>query len=148
MKGSCKICGREDRASIDGALLLGRPLRVIASEFGLSRSSLHRHTRHIAGTAERAVSRATAAYTRELHSCLRDARKQVLMILTSARLSGDGALALQAAAELREIAETTRKLLARATDRKRNSKPGDAEISSTLADRIWQAGKGTHDQSE
>jgi hypothetical protein len=117
---------------MDGALLLGRPLRAVAGDFGLSRSALHRHLRkHVRGTVEAAVARATATYTRDLRSYVRRVQNEVLAILTGARQSGDAALALQAAAEARAISESMRKLLRMAgpkPEEKRAAEPPEVEI--------------------
>jgi hypothetical protein len=72
MKGTCKICRDPRCPDVDAAPLLGRPLRAVAAEFGLARSTLHSHTRkHLRGVAERAVTRMTAAYTRDLRCYLK-----------------------------------------------------------------------------
>lgn len=39
----CSVCRHELHPLIDGLLVLGTPLRAMATAFGLSRSSLHRH---------------------------------------------------------------------------------------------------------
>lgn len=45
---TCRICSHPDRSAIDRALVGQRPLRDIAGQFGVHRSSLDRHKKHIA----------------------------------------------------------------------------------------------------
>lgn len=120
--GGCKICRREDCAAIDAQLVLGRPLRAIAAQFVVPRATLHTHSKHVSGIVQRAVTHQVQAYARDLHHSLREAQREVLMILRSARTSGHSLTALKAAAELRAILEVGRKLLAKSTDAKANGK--------------------------
>jgi DNA-directed RNA polymerase subunit RPC12/RpoP len=46
MPRTCTVCRHEKRQEIDRALLVGRPLRNIAEEFGTSRMALCRHKAH------------------------------------------------------------------------------------------------------
>jgi transposase-like protein len=117
-KRECRICGREDRAEIDAGLLLGRPLRAIASEFGVSRSSLHRHSRHVSGAVARAASRVSAAYTRDLRAWIRQAQEMVLGIMKEAKLRGDAQTALAAGREVRENAKVMARLILKTPDGK------------------------------
>ncbi len=43
MAMTCKICRHRQRAEIEGDLQRGRPLEVIAGNYGISKSALHRH---------------------------------------------------------------------------------------------------------
>jgi len=47
----CKICRREDRETIDGALLRGEPERFVAEQFGLKKSTVHTHRARCVRTA-------------------------------------------------------------------------------------------------
>lgn len=118
----CKICQHDQRAGIDAALVLGRPLRAICVEFAIPRSSLHRHSKHVQGAAAKALERVTAAYSRDLRSYMRRAQEAVLQILESAKAEGDRELALRAAAEVRANTECMRKLLARTAEPKSSQK--------------------------
>jgi hypothetical protein len=113
---------------IDGALLLGKPFRIIAKEFGVARSTLHKHSiKHVRGILERAVTRATAAYTRDLRSYMKRTQEAVLHILESAKADGDRELALRAAAEARANTECMRKLMVKAADPRGKEKQATLE---------------------
>jgi hypothetical protein len=123
-RGRCSICERPDRAAIDGALLAGKPFRVVAAQFSVPRATLHAHCKkHVRGVAERALMRATAAYTTDLRCCLRRTQSELLIILSEARKAGNADVALRTAAELRALSESLRKLLTRSVESKRNGKP-------------------------
>lgn len=146
MRGSCRICNSHpQRAAIDARLTLGVTLRTIAREFGIPLSTLGRHAQHSRTATERAAIKIGAAYARSLHSCLRAAQAEVMMILKSARLSGDGALALQASGELRRLVETGRKLLAKAAEHK-PEKRHDDELAPEVVERILQTRKAENER--
>lgn len=123
MKGTCTICRREDRAEIDAALLL-KPLRVVASEFQLPRSTLHSHKRrHVRAAAARAFERVTLEYSKTLRQSMAKVQKATLEILESAKTAGDRPLALEAAKAARENVETMRRLLVKTPDSRQRGKP-------------------------
>lgn len=127
---TCKICRDARRPRIDATLLL-KPLRAVCAEFGLKRTTLHKHAqRHVRGMLERSVNKAVATYTHDLRHFLKQIQNELLMILTSARTSGDLSTALAAAAEARAVAESMRKLLTRTAEPKGNQRrnPGGPEI--------------------
>jgi len=126
----CRICGLEKRAEIDAALILGRPLRVISKEFGVRRSTLHRHSRHVRGQAEKAIQRVTLEYSKHLRQSMAQVQKATLEILESAKRGGDRELALRAAEQARQNTECMRKLLSRTAEPKVNQKrnPGTPEL--------------------
>ena len=136
MKSSCGICRRTDRAAIDAGLLLGRPLRVIAQEFALSRSTLHRHSRHVSGAVARAASRVSAAYTRDLRAWIRQAQEMVLGIMKEAKQGGDAQTALAAGREVRENCRVMARLVLKTPDPK---KAGAVE-TPILADYLRRKG--------
>lgn len=124
----CKICEHPQRARLDGALLLGKPFRVIAKEFGVARSTLHTHSKHIRGGIERAAARVTIAYSRKLCSYVNQLQDEMLKVCQSARVEGNLQAAIDAAKAGREIAETGRKLLLKTPVEKAKGRPGVPEI--------------------
>jgi hypothetical protein len=48
----CTICAHPEHLAIDEALEIGRALRDIAAQFGVSKAALHRHYHHRLATAE------------------------------------------------------------------------------------------------
>jgi len=49
MSRKCNVCRSVDRAAIDELLIAGRSIRQVAEQFGLSKSTLHRHRKHLVG---------------------------------------------------------------------------------------------------
>jgi IS30 family transposase len=111
----CRICEDSQRTEIDARLLLGTPLRTVAKEFSLKRSTLGRHLqRHVKQAGEAALARATASYSRHLRQHMEKIQEQTLQIVTAAKAKGDLQLALQAVREARQNSDVMRKLLTRA----------------------------------
>ena len=80
----CRICEDSQRTEIDARLLLGTPLRTVAKEFSLKRSTLGRHLqRHVKQAGEAALARATASYSRHLRQHMEKIQEQTLQIVTA-----------------------------------------------------------------
>lgn len=144
----CTICEHGQRAEIDARLLLGTPLRTIAKEFSLKRSTLGRHLqRHVKRAGEAALARATASYSRHLRAWMGQVQETVIAVMKEAKQAGDRDLALRAAAQVRENTETMRRLLVKTPDPRAKTKAGSEApvIASEQAQRmteIYQARRG------
>lgn len=127
-RGCCRICEHARRPEIDAALLL-KPIRAVASEFALSKSTLGCHKlKHVREAGKRALEKITAAYSARLRGYMARVQDETLAILTSARQSGDRQLALEAARACRENVECMRKLLSKTPDGKAKGAEPPAEI--------------------
>ena len=62
----CSVCRHSELPAIDGLLTLGIPIRVIARNFGLTRSSVDRHKRHHLPTFEKAETARSVVRAEEL----------------------------------------------------------------------------------
>lgn len=143
MRGACSICGHPKRAEIDARLLLGAPLRTVAKEFSLKRSTLGRHLqRHLKRAGEAALARATASYSRHLRHHMEKIQAETLQIVTAAKAKGDLQLALQAVREARQNSDVMRKLLVKTVDSRGKAKaaeiPAEIEIVYGEHDRVAQ----------
>ncbi len=128
-RGSCSLCARADRAAIDSRLILGSPLRAICEEFGVKRSSLHRHSKHVKKAAENAVARATLEYSKSLRGHMAKIQRLTLEIAESAKVAGNSELALSAIREARANAECMRKLLPKGGEAKPKAKPDAGPVA-------------------
>ncbi len=64
---TCLTCRHEAREAIDGALVVGTPLRNIAEQHGLSSTALHRHKKdHLSATLVKAAEASDLARGGEL----------------------------------------------------------------------------------
>lgn len=139
----CTICQHAQRTEIDARLLLGTPLRTVAKEFSLKRSTLGRHLqRHVKQAGELALARATASYSRHLRQHMEKIQEETLQIVTAAKAKGDLQLALQAVREARQNSDVMRKLLTRADPQGKAKRPAEApEIQIVYGehDRVAQA---------
>jgi hypothetical protein len=104
---ACTACANINRSKIDAALASGRSIRDVAAQYGLARSSVHRHhTRHRAKNLALAVL--DADYATDSASSI--AQRMLALSEITHRLAmvgaarGDGRLALQAiTAEARQL---------------------------------------------
>jgi hypothetical protein len=147
LKGGCRICADERRPAVDAALALGRSLRTVAQQFGLSRTLVHRHSRHISGVMERAAARVSADYAKSLRSYLGKLQEEMLTVARAARLAGAHETAIEAVRAGREIAETARKLLTRTPDARTKREP-PADLPSDVARRILRVSRESHARTQ
>ena len=103
---TCKVCNSPHREAIDRELVQGKTMRVIASRYGMSATSVQRHkANHLPALmvkAQYAAEIATAeALTGRLHSIL--TRSEA--ILARCEKAGDDKTALQAIKEVRNTLE-------------------------------------------
>lgn len=120
---TCRICQHKSRGEIDGLLVLGVPLRAVCAQFGVARTSLHRHSKHVRDMAAKGLQRVTLEYSKHLRQSMAQVQKATLEIMEAAKRDGNKELALRAAAEARANTECMRKLLTRTAEGKANQKP-------------------------
>lgn len=107
----CKVCESAQRPEVDGAILAGKNFRALEREFGISRSTLWKHSRHFGPALERVAAKVGAAYGKRLQGYLAKLEEEMLCVVKAARLEGKHDAAVNAAKAGRELAETSRKLL-------------------------------------
>src|ERR1700727_1580293 len=98
MARKCSTCQHVKRAEIDRRLASGEPAHQIADDYGINRSSLHRHRVNClklasSNTIMKAVARGTAAATclpskEDLNGAYFDLRTQIDEIVAQARAEG------------------------------------------------------------
>lgn len=106
----CSVCPHPDRPAIDQAIVSGRSLRSVATEFGLSKEAPRRHKPHIspallAVLEQRKLAGPTAAVDR-----LEDLHRRASALLDVAEAKGDIRNAAAVIGQLRGIVETLAKL--------------------------------------
>jgi hypothetical protein len=100
----CSVCTHPERDEIDRLILAGEPLRDIAGQFGISRSTLHRHKKggHIPVSliVEREAEESERGET--LSELARRILSTVIGIMDGCLEEGDKRTALMASKEVRE----------------------------------------------
>jgi len=106
MPRTCTVCGHDDRAAIDAALVTGSPLRDVARQHGLSKDALFRHrSDHIPVSLARAQQAAAVAQADDLLAQLRALLAKALSLLAQAETGGDLRTALAGVREARATLE-------------------------------------------
>lgn len=110
MARTCLTCYHEERDEIEGALLSGRPLSVVARQHGINRDALTRHRdAHMSSALTGAVASQTLAVQ---DSAIRLIDRVTALlndtqgILSTAQADGKPSIALQAIREARGLLET------------------------------------------
>lgn len=113
MNPHCTVCHHPQREAIDMALLVGVPVRDVASRAvpRLSKSAVQRHKAHIATTLTHAHAAAEALRADDLLAQVRDLQSRALTILERAEEAGDLRTALQAIREARGNLELLARML-------------------------------------
>jgi len=112
---TCTICTHPDRAEIDRSLVAGEPFRSIALRKNVSHMALQRHKKeHLVARMRKASERRADADLRtaiDVVAQLRAINSAALTILSTARASGDGDLALKAIDRIQKQIELQAKLI-------------------------------------
>jgi len=108
----CKVCNHPDRVDIDKALVSGRPLRLIAEQYGVSRSSLSRHQKagHVIEQVSKAQKAKEIADADTLIDQIRNLQGRANDVLSQAEAGGDLRGACAAIREIRSILELMAKV--------------------------------------
>ena len=102
MGSSCSVCLHPDRAAIDKAMMAHEELRSIADRHALSKSSVHRHRRHIGKAIVRAAARREERFEDNLLGDARDLRGRTLALLDDAVAAKDGRAQVVLLGEIRQ----------------------------------------------
>jgi hypothetical protein len=107
---TCKICSHPDRAGINKAILEQRSLRDIAGQYGVNRSSVDRHKRHIPKALAKAKNAETVAESTSLLTRLKRLVEQCESAYEEARADSNWTGAAAFAREIRGCLELLGKL--------------------------------------
>ncbi len=117
MPRKCTICHHDEREAIDAALVTREPFRDIAGRFGVSKSSLVRHSDdHIPATLVKAQAATEAAQADDLLAQVCDLRDKALAVLMKAEAADDLRAAIGAIREARGCVELFGKLAGQLRD--------------------------------
>lgn len=107
---ACGVCLHPNRESIDNAMVVSRPLRTIAGQFGISKSALSRHRGHIAAAIVKAKESAEAAQAETLLERLESLIADCKSIALKASRARQWTSAVSALREVRGCVELLGKL--------------------------------------
>ena len=120
MARKCNSCQHVKRAEIDRRLASGEPTHQIADDYGINRSSLHRHranclklasSNQIMKTAARGTAAATCLPSKEdLNGAYFDLRRQIDEIVAQARAEGSLQIALSGLNSVRHTLDSLSRL--------------------------------------
>ena len=110
MSRVCTVCAHTDRQAVDEAIVLGRTLRDIAQQHGVSKDAVSRHKAHVSPALARLVAAREEAGGKSALSRLEDLHGKASTILDAAMGAGQASLSLAAIRELRGIVETLAKI--------------------------------------
>ncbi len=102
MPRRCSICNHPKRTAIDNALVSGTSVRDIAGQYGVSKSAVYRHKKHIPEALTKAQAAEEAAQADDLLGEIRRLQGKASGILAKAEGAGDLPTALRAIREARE----------------------------------------------
>lgn len=111
MGRTCSVCGHQDRAAIDAALVSGAPLRDIALQNGVGHMALQRHKEHIPAAITQAAEAKAEAQALDVVKQLKAINATAVAILAEARALGDRDTALKAMDRIHRQIELQAKLL-------------------------------------
>ncbi len=107
----CTLCSHEDREEIDAALVLGRPSRELAEQYGLSGSAVRRHRLdHLSAALARVAAARQEAGPSSALDRLEELRQRAMKVLDSADEEGKASLSLAAIREVRSLVELIAKI--------------------------------------
>lgn len=107
----CKVCSHKNRNEIDKLILSGTSIRDIAGQFGLTKSSVQRHKKHLQRKLVKASEVKETITANSLFGQLRDLHSEALNILEEAKSRGNLQIALNAIGRVKELLELQAKLL-------------------------------------
>jgi hypothetical protein len=105
MSQLCSICIHPDREAIDQELISGTPVRDIAGRYGIGKSSINRHKKHIPGALVKAQEAGDVVRGDTLLKQVRELHQRAQGITSKAEQSGDLKTALQGIREVRGCLE-------------------------------------------
>jgi hypothetical protein len=145
----CTVCNHKARDAIDEALVAGRPVRHVATTFGLSKDAVHRHKRsHVDPRLATVVAdRIEQGRFESLADQLGELRDIAGAILARAMQDGRGAVALAAMAEMRKTIEVIDKTLEREHGRQRARKLREDGGAITLRITYDEEGNEVHEHT-
>jgi hypothetical protein len=97
MNNRCSVCNHSRAHDINLALLAGDTLNHLKQQYGLSRSALHRHKRHLQRTIDQAEDRMRNNFMLSYLFQLNDYNAAAVATVAAARAEGNARLTLQAA---------------------------------------------------
>lgn len=113
----CTICGHDDRAAIDTALVAGTALRDIARQHAVSKDALFRHRdTHLPAVMVQAAAETDVRHAIDVVAQLKAINSAALTVLRDARSAKDGDLALKAIDRIQRQIELQAKLLGELQD--------------------------------
>ncbi|HHY08275.1 MAG TPA: hypothetical protein GX530_07090 [Corynebacteriales bacterium] len=124
MARRCSVCNHPKREAIDRAIISGTPIRDIAGRFGVSKSAVYRHKKHIPETLTKAHAAEEMAQADNLLDEIKKLQTRTHKILSKAEKAGNLSTALKAIREARECLKMLAKLEGVLWERK------EVEISS------------------
>ena len=110
MSRVCTVCAHTDRQAVDEAIVLGRTLRDIAQQHGVSKDAVSRHKAHVSPALARLVADRAEAGPKSALSRLEELYGRASNVLSAAESEGKASLSLAAIRELRGIVETLAKI--------------------------------------
>ena len=134
MPRSCTICTHKARADIDGALLAGATLRVVASRFESSLGSVQRHKAHISAALTLAHEAVQVADADDLLARVRALEAKATRIGDAAEQAGDLRTALQGVREQTRIIGLLVDLASRIAEQQLAEQGGVAAALAALSD--------------
>lgn len=112
MARSCVTCAHPSLTEIDRAIVAGEPLTRVAVRFGLTESTIRRHSaEHIPDALAKSQQAADVARADSLIDRLRGLGKTTMEVLKEARDEKDGEIALKAIARCEKQIELMARLL-------------------------------------
>jgi hypothetical protein len=136
MTPKCRICDHSRRAEIDAALLAGDGVRVIAKRVGESKSTIHWHTKHIAGLLAKRPDVKEQAHSDRLFAELKRLTAEAERLKAAAEREGDIRTALMAVRELCRICELMARINGAIADASINVTNVSLAVDRATADRI------------
>jgi hypothetical protein len=110
MPQSCSICIHPDRASIDQELICGTSVRDIAGRYGVGKSSIDRHKKHIPSALIKAQEAVVVGNADTLLHEVKTLLEQAQSLTGAAQAAGDLRTALQGIGKVKEILELMARL--------------------------------------
>jgi len=105
MGRACTVCSHEDREAVDEAIVLGRTLRDIAQQHGVSKDAVSRHKAHVSPALARLVAEREEAGGKSALARLEELHVRAMRVLDAAESEGKASLSLAAIRELRGLVE-------------------------------------------
>jgi len=110
MPQTCSICIHPDRASIDQEIICGTPVRDIAGRYGVGKSSIDRHKKHIPSALIKAQEAVVVGNADTLLHEVKTLLEQAQSLTGAAQAAGDLRTALQGIGKVKEILELMARL--------------------------------------